>query len=50
VTVRDMARAGFLLNLFCAVLITVAVYVLGPYAFGVDLHQVPAWASHLAAG
>ncbi len=50
VTIRDMARTGILLNVFCAGLITLAIYLLGPHAFGMDLHQVPAWAAHLAAG
>ncbi len=50
VTIRDMARTGVLLNLVSAVVITVAVYLLGGAAFGVDLHSVPAWAAHLAAG
>ncbi len=50
VTIRDMARTGVLLNLFCAVLVTLAIYLLGPTAFGMDLHQVPAWAAQLTAG
>jgi len=50
VTVRDMARTGILLNLVSAVVITAAIYLLGNAAFGVDLHSVPAWAAHLAAG
>ncbi len=50
VTIRDMARTGILLNLFCAVLITLAIYLLGPTAFGMNMHQVPAWAAHLTPG
>jgi len=48
VGIRDMARTGVLLNLICAVVITAAIYLLGPIAFGVDLHTLPAWATHLA--
>ncbi len=50
VSIRDMARTGILLNIFCAFLITVAIYLLGPHAFGMDLHQVPAWAAGISGG
>lgn len=44
VTVPQMARAGLLLNLIGAVLITLTVYYLSPIIFGIDLSQMPPWA------
>jgi sodium-dependent dicarboxylate transporter 2/3/5 len=43
-TVAQMARTGFLLNLTGAVLATVAVLTWGRYALGGDLLQLPTWA------
>ena len=48
VRVADMARAGLLLNLAGAVLITLCVYFLGEAAFGCDMTAMPDWAA--AAG
>jgi sodium-dependent dicarboxylate transporter 2/3/5 len=46
VTASDMARTGIWLNLLGAVVITVAVYLLGP-SLGIDLGHFPAWAGPL---
>ncbi len=48
--VADMARAGLLLNLIGAVLVTLCVYFLGGAAFGTDLGAVPDWAAAGAIG
>ena len=44
VAISDMARAGFVINLIGAVLITLVVYALAIPVFGIDPHVVPAWA------
>jgi len=41
---RDMVRAGILLNLIGIVLITAAIYLLGIPALGIDLAVMPDWA------
>lgn len=46
VTVAQMARTGFLLNLSGAVLSTVAVLTWGRFALGGDLLRMPVWAHH----
>jgi sodium-dependent dicarboxylate transporter 2/3/5 len=45
VTVPQMARAGFLLNLTGIVLVTAAVYLIGIPLFGITMDSLPAWAS-----
>lgn len=42
--IMDMARAGLLLNLLGAVIITLATYFLGMYIFDIDVNSFPAWA------
>ena len=44
VTVPQMARAGFWLNLMCIVLITALAYTVLPWAFHIQLGVLPAWA------
>ncbi len=43
--VSDMARAGFILNLVGAVLITAAMFAWGTVVFGIDSGQMPGWAT-----
>lgn len=43
-TVPQMARAGFLLNIAAIVLITAIAYAALPILFGVELGQLPEWA------
>jgi sodium-dependent dicarboxylate transporter 2/3/5 len=40
----DMARTGFLINLFGVVLVTVIMYFWGQTVFGIDITQFPDWA------
>jgi sodium-dependent dicarboxylate transporter 2/3/5 len=42
--VIDMARAGLILNLAGAVIITLITYYWGVYVFGIDLNIMPDWA------
>jgi sodium-dependent dicarboxylate transporter 2/3/5 len=44
VTIRQMARAGLVLNAVFLILVTTLVYVLLPLAFGVEVGVVPEWA------
>lgn len=44
VTIRDMLRAGVVLDLIGAVLITAVVYLLAIPVFGITFGQLPAWA------
>jgi sodium-dependent dicarboxylate transporter 2/3/5 len=44
ITVPQMARAGFLMNLAGIVLITLVTYFIAVPVFGIDLHAPPAWA------
>ena len=44
VTVFEMARAGFSLNLIFIVLITACAYTLMLWVFGIEIGTVPAWA------
>jgi sodium-dependent dicarboxylate transporter 2/3/5 len=41
--VSDMARMGFILNLIGAVVITLAVFLIGKTVFGIDLSTLPSW-------
>lgn len=43
-TVLDMVKAGFLLNLLTAVLVTFFTWVWIAPRWGIDLHEFPAWA------
>jgi len=45
ITVAQMARTGLLLNLVGAVVITLAVVLLGRLVFGIELDAMPAWAA-----
>ena len=44
-TIPQMAKAGFWLNLLFIVLLTTAAYSLVLLAFGVEVSQVPEWAT-----
>lgn len=44
ITVREMARAGILLNLVGALVITLVVYLLAGVIFNFDLNDFPVWA------
>ena len=37
ITVPQMARAGFLVNVLCAVLIVLVMYGIGLWAFGIEI-------------
>ncbi len=43
VTVRQMAKAGLLLNFLGVFLVTLVVYTVAVPAFGIKIGQVPAW-------
>jgi sodium-dependent dicarboxylate transporter 2/3/5 len=45
VRMADMIKAGFLLNLIGIALVTVAVYLLGMSALGIEPGALPAWAA-----
>jgi sodium-dependent dicarboxylate transporter 2/3/5 len=42
--IRDMARAGLLLNVLGALLVTLVVFTLGRVVLGIELDGAPAWA------
>ncbi len=44
VTIKEMARTGFLLNLIGVVIITAAVYFIGSAVFKINPGEFPAWA------
>jgi solute carrier family 13 (sodium-dependent dicarboxylate transporter), member 2/3/5 len=44
VTVPQMVRAGIVLDLLCAVLLTALLYVLGIVVFDISLSSLPSWA------
>ncbi len=44
VTIRQMAKTGLWLNLLGIIQITLVVYYLMPWVWGVDLHTMPSWA------
>lgn len=46
VTVPQMARAGLILNLLGAVLVTILVYLVAIPLFGIQVGNVPAWVKH----
>ncbi len=41
IKITDMMRAGFALNVFGVILITISIYYLLPVFWGIDLHTVP---------
>jgi solute carrier family 13 (sodium-dependent dicarboxylate transporter), member 2/3/5 len=45
VTIPQMARAGIVLNLLFAALITILAYTLMMWVFGVSLGEIPLWAA-----
>jgi sodium-dependent dicarboxylate transporter 2/3/5 len=42
-TIREMARTGFLLNLVGVIVVTATVLLLGPLVLGVDFTTLPEW-------
>lgn len=44
VTLPQMARAGFLLNLLLVPIVVGVIWLLGPLVFGIDLNAIPEWA------
>jgi len=44
ITVSQMARAGFWLNLIGVILVTAAVYFIVAPVFGIDWQALPVWA------
>ena len=49
-TIPQMARAGFLLNLACIVVITALTYTLVVFLFGIEFGVVPEWATSAVGG
>ncbi len=43
--ISDMVRTGFIINLLGIVAITLAIYLLGEFAFGITLSDFPGWAA-----
>jgi sodium-dependent dicarboxylate transporter 2/3/5 len=43
ITIRQMARTGFFLNLIGAVVITILVMIWAPLVLGVDFSVLPEW-------
>ena len=44
-SIGDMAKTGFILNLIGVVVITLATYYWGAYLFNIEMGQMPLWAS-----
>ena len=44
VTIRQMARTGLWLNILGIIQITLVVYYLMPWVWGIDLSVMPDWA------
>jgi sodium-dependent dicarboxylate transporter 2/3/5 len=45
ISVPQMARAGFLVDLLGVIVVTAMMYLLGVYVFGIDPHSMPDWAT-----
>jgi solute carrier family 13 (sodium-dependent dicarboxylate transporter), member 2/3/5 len=43
ITLPQMARAGFLLNVTLVPIVVLLLWILGPYVFGIELDVVPDW-------
>jgi sodium-dependent dicarboxylate transporter 2/3/5 len=46
ITIFEMAKAGFMLNLIGIVVVTLMTYYLGTYVFGIEEGVFPGWAEH----
>jgi solute carrier family 13 (sodium-dependent dicarboxylate transporter), member 2/3/5 len=46
ITLPQMARAGFLLNVTLVPIVVVLLWVLGPFVFGIELDLIPDWVSN----
>ena len=44
ISITDMARTGFILNIIGAIIITLATYFMGSYIFGIEMDVFPTWA------
>ena len=44
-SIGDMAKTGFILNLIGVVVIALATYYWGAYLFNIEMGQMPLWAS-----
>jgi sodium-dependent dicarboxylate transporter 2/3/5 len=44
ISIAQMAKTGFILNIICAALITLFTYYYAPVVFHISLNQLPAWA------
>ncbi len=44
IKIGDLAKTGLLLNFIGVIMVTVAIYFLGPYLFNIDLAEFPVWA------
>ena len=45
ITIRQMARAGLVLNILFLILVTALTYLMLPIAFGVEVGVIPPWAT-----
>ncbi|MBA3031081.1 MAG: DASS family sodium-coupled anion symporter [Desulfobacteraceae bacterium] len=50
VKIAEMARAGLLINIIAAVVLSVMFYFLGSIIFSIDMSGLPQWAMHLSPG
>ena len=44
VRIKDMAKAGFILNIFGTIIIVIFVLYMMPVLWGIDLNTTPEWA------
>ncbi|MBE0649482.1 MAG: SLC13/DASS family transporter [Bacteroidales bacterium] len=44
ISIAQMAKTGFVLNIICAILITLFTYYYAPVVFHISLNSLPAWA------
>lgn len=45
ISMGDMARTGFVFNMFAVILVTVGIFTLGRLVFGIDIETMPGWAT-----
>jgi sodium-dependent dicarboxylate transporter 2/3/5 len=50
VQIREMVKAGFLLNLVGVIITTLVVYFWGTLVFNIDVHSFPEWATITSGG
>ena len=49
VKISEMAKAGLLINIIGAFVVTILFYFLGAAVFSININELPQWASHLTA-